>query len=218
VFPPTATTRIDRFMARRPWSHNQHYHRWLLRQLPDSISRALDVECGTGELARLLARRAGHVDAIDTDSAMVDQARRTTRGETPVRFSLGSVLDLTAQGRYDAITAVAVLHHVDLAAALHQMRAALAPGGTLLVVGCYREATLSDRALSLAAVPANIAVGLMKRPTGTDTPPASMTAPTAAPSTTIADVRNIARGQLPGVRIHRALFWRYLLRYSAPAG
>jgi len=45
----------DRFNQARPWSHNNHYHRWMLRQLPRTIDKALDVGCGAGDLARRLA-------------------------------------------------------------------------------------------------------------------------------------------------------------------
>jgi 2-polyprenyl-3-methyl-5-hydroxy-6-metoxy-1,4-benzoquinol methylase len=47
------------------WDHNAHYHGELLRRLPASIDRALDVGCGAGEFARLLAARARNVDAVD---------------------------------------------------------------------------------------------------------------------------------------------------------
>ena len=43
----TVVERIDSFNAAHPWSHNDFYHRWILRQLPDHVPQSLDVGCGT---------------------------------------------------------------------------------------------------------------------------------------------------------------------------
>lgn len=126
------------------------------------------------------------------------------------------VLDLTASGKYDVITAVAVLHHVPPADALPKLVAALAPGGTLFVVGCYREDRITDRALSRAAVPANIAVALVKSRGRRIDRPVSMNASTASPTDPLATIHALAGDLLPGYRLRRGLFWRYLLHYTAP--
>lgn len=42
------------------------------------------------------------------------------------------------------VTMVAVLHHLPLAATLRELRAALRPGGRLVVVGCHREDGAGD--------------------------------------------------------------------------
>ncbi|HEY5986315.1 MAG TPA: hypothetical protein VIV12_08070 [Streptosporangiaceae bacterium] len=41
--------------ARHPWNHNEHFHRWILRNLPARRLAAVDVGCGTGMLAGRLA-------------------------------------------------------------------------------------------------------------------------------------------------------------------
>ena len=43
---------------RDEWNHNNHYHRFLLKQLPSKCQTILDIGCGTGEFSRLLANRA----------------------------------------------------------------------------------------------------------------------------------------------------------------
>ena len=210
----TVLDRIEQFMATRQWDHNQHYHRWILRNAPRSIRRALDVGCGTGGLARLLATRARRVEAIDSDGHVIEQAVRATPLGTPVHYRHESLMNV--RGGYTLITAVAVLHDLELAPALRCLRAALAPGGTLLVVGCYRAATTTDHLVDLAAVPANMALGSIKSSASGPSPIPSMTAPTRPPTTTLPEVRAIASIELPGVALRRALFWRYLLRYDAP--
>ena len=42
---------LHRVNARHPWSHNEHFHGWILRDLPERRQLAVDVGCGTGLLA-----------------------------------------------------------------------------------------------------------------------------------------------------------------------
>ena len=43
-------------LPKEKWSHNDHYHRFLLDQLPPHCSYALEIGCGTGAFSRLLAK------------------------------------------------------------------------------------------------------------------------------------------------------------------
>lgn len=72
---PRILRALEQFHATHPWDHNAHYHRWILRQLPRRFNSALDVGSGSGDLARLLASRAGAVHGIDVDRTIVDRAR-----------------------------------------------------------------------------------------------------------------------------------------------
>jgi ubiquinone/menaquinone biosynthesis C-methylase UbiE len=193
-----------RFNQARPWSHNNHYHRWLLRQLPRSVDNALDIGCGTGDLARRLADRAGSVLAVDRDPTVI--AHASANAPHNVRFLQADALDLP-DDRYQAITCVAALHHLPLVPALTRFRQWLAPGGTLVVIGLYAPATIVDHLWQTAAVPSNLLVSWAH---GRDTPTVAMTAPVRQPTTTLAQLRAQARQILPGARIRR-LFWRYSL-------
>jgi ubiquinone/menaquinone biosynthesis C-methylase UbiE len=46
------------------WDHNNHYHRFLLNQLPSQRQSALDIGCGTSEFSRLLSKGFEKVIAI----------------------------------------------------------------------------------------------------------------------------------------------------------
>ncbi|HEY7100076.1 MAG TPA: class I SAM-dependent methyltransferase [Mycobacteriales bacterium] len=184
---------IDRVNAAHPWSHNDHYIPWILRQLPPAAERALDVGCGTGTLLRALAGRVAVVDGIDCDPAMAARsgARRA------------DLFDLPPEPAYDVVTTVAMLHHVPLEPGLTRLRSLLRPGGRLLVVGCYRQATAADRATDLLAVPANLAIGVLAgRRAGDATP-----APTAPARETLREIRAAA----PAAAVRRRVFWRYTL-------
>jgi hypothetical protein len=43
------------------WDHNSHYHSFLLKHVPSPRAEALDIGCGTGSFARLLAQRCKRV-------------------------------------------------------------------------------------------------------------------------------------------------------------
>jgi 2-polyprenyl-3-methyl-5-hydroxy-6-metoxy-1,4-benzoquinol methylase len=56
-------------------TQNNHYHNFLLRQLPDDCQNALEVGCGKGEFSRRLAERSQRVLALDLSPEMIRIAR-----------------------------------------------------------------------------------------------------------------------------------------------
>ncbi|MFI2302730.1 class I SAM-dependent methyltransferase [Actinacidiphila glaucinigra] len=194
-----------------PFDHNDHYHRLLLRNIPPGALTALDVGCGTGRFARRLAARGLRVDAIDTSPEAV--AAAGTAPEVTFRTADATAVDLPT-AHYDLITCLASLHHMPFGT-VTALRAALAPGGTLLVLGCYPEHTPADWAVSLAAVPVNaaarLAVAAADRIRGHGRQP--VRAPVRPPRTPLPQIRAEAAQLLPGSRVRRLLFWRYLLVY-----
>ncbi|HEX4724962.1 MAG TPA: class I SAM-dependent methyltransferase [Pseudonocardiaceae bacterium] len=199
--------RVHRFNQARPWSHNNHYHRWILRRLPTSIESALDVGCGSGDLVRLLATRARSVVGVDRDATIIGHAPRLPN----VRYVTGDALAMP-DARYQVITSVAALHHLPLDQALATFRRRLTPGGTLIVIGLYAPATITDRLLEALAIPTNM---LISAAHGKSSPTVAMSAPVRAPATTMAEIREQAQRHLPGARIRRHLFWRYSLVFRA---
>ncbi|HXW79459.1 MAG TPA: class I SAM-dependent methyltransferase [Acidimicrobiales bacterium] len=93
---------------------------------------AIDLGCGTGDVAVRLAERYDHVTAVDLSQPMVDLARRKHAG-SKVRFERG---DLTSvHGQYDLVVSIMTLHHVpDLPAALGHISTLVAPGGMVVLV------------------------------------------------------------------------------------
>ncbi|MET8661536.1 class I SAM-dependent methyltransferase [Streptomyces griseus] len=208
---PRLLRALDRFHATHPWDHNAHYHRWILRRLPGRFTGALDAGSGSGDLARLLATRAGAVHGIDIDPAIVERARERTAPGAPVTFSVGDTLEDVPSGLYDVITCVATVHHLPLVEALTHFRRLLAPGGTLIIVGLYRPRSLSDHLIDAVALPSNIAMAWIKNKGRRAPRPVAMTAPTRPATTAFPDIVRDARHVLPGARLRRRLFWRYTL-------
>ncbi|WP_433005965.1 class I SAM-dependent methyltransferase [Kribbella sp. CA-294648] len=108
---------------------------WLPSVLPAgqrSGGNALDLGCGAGRHAVLLAEHFEHVDAVDLSAAMIRLARRK-RPRPNICYLESGILDVT--GSYDFIVSAATLHHVpDLPAALTHIKDLLAPGGQAVLV------------------------------------------------------------------------------------
>ncbi|MBV2155422.1 bifunctional 2-polyprenyl-6-hydroxyphenol methylase/3-demethylubiquinol 3-O-methyltransferase UbiG [Kitasatospora sp. SUK 42] len=204
-----------------PFNHNDHYHDLLLREIPASCRRALEVGCGTGGFAQKLARLGIEVDAIDADGDVIAAARGRNSLLDPsgrIHFEQADITRLALPpNTYDYIACLASIHHVPFET-VRKLRASLTPNGVLVILGCYREATLRDHAVGLLAVPVNaawrIAVFFREktRPDRHTTPDDRLPpAPVTPPSMSLPEIREASADILPGRRIQRLLFWRYLL-------
>ncbi|KAM3090611.1 class I SAM-dependent methyltransferase [Phormidesmis sp. 146-35] len=195
------------------WNHNAHYHRYLLRQIPTKVYRALDVGCGLGSFTRKLAERSEVVDALDSDNAILTEASNhypasniTYRQADFLKFDL-------PEAAYDVIVSIAALHHMDIEAALKKMKFVLRPSGKLLILGLYQEVTLADYAYSAISVPLNLAYLRWHQ---TSTAMLTPVAPTCSAQLSLKQINTIASAVVPGFRLQRHLFWRYSLIWQKP--
>ncbi|MEX5717495.1 class I SAM-dependent methyltransferase [Geodermatophilus maliterrae] len=197
------------------WDHNAHYWPLLLRALPPRCDRVLEVGCGAGDLAALLARRGVRVDAVDRSPEMVALARARVPPSVRVVEADVADLDLPAGG-YDAVVSVSALHHLPLEPALRTWAAAVRPGGVLAAVALPRTDLPRELPVEALAAVAHCAVGvwrLLRRAPRTGPVPGM---PVREPELTVREVRRRARAALPGVRVRRLLFWRYSLVWRRP--
>ncbi len=211
-----ATPVVDPAAARRAlrtsecWNHNTHYHRFIPRWAPPPWGRALDVGCGEGLLTRRLAPFAAEVAGIDADAAMIARARELAPPNAT--YVHGDVLAVDRAGAlFDLVTCVATLHHLPLAEGLARLRAAVAPGGTLVVIGMARAGSAPDLAWhgfgTLANTPGRLVRGHWEPG-----------APIKNPAQTYGEVVEAAARILPGARFRHHLYWRYSLVWRAPEG
>ncbi len=80
-------------------------HGWIA---DPSGMRILDLGCGAGRFAREFAKRGAKVDAIDFSPKSIEIARNLTT-DPNVSYAVGSVYDLDADAKYDAIVCAKVL-------------------------------------------------------------------------------------------------------------
>jgi SAM-dependent methyltransferase len=214
---------LDRVNARHPWNHNEHFHGWVLGNLPARRRAAVDVGCGTGVLAGKLAPHFARVTGIDADAGMAAAASARLAPDPRVsirRCSFGQFAGAAGDGEADLITMGAVLHHLDLEDTLARIPGLLAPGGRLLVVGLARVDSLPDLAVDLISTAANPVMGLIKHPRLARPPRAPAAGqpvmPVREPATTLAEIAAAARAHLPGATVRRRLCFRYILRWDKP--
>jgi ubiquinone/menaquinone biosynthesis C-methylase UbiE len=205
------------------WDHNAYYHRLLLRQLPHGCDRVMDVGCGAGAFAVELAARCRHVDALDRSPQMIELAAWAVPSN--VDFVLTDVVrDPLPSPGYDAIVSISALHHLPLEQALDKLSAAVRSGGVLAVIALPRRDLPRELSVEILAAIAHRLFGAVFAALRTVGPRRWYALPGSHavmpvvldPPLTTRQVRRQAAGVLPGVRVRRLVFWRYLLVWHKP--
>ena len=117
------------------WTHNNHYHNFILRHVPNNCQNALEIGCGTGSLARRLAERAQNVVAIDLSSEMIRVARSHSAEYQNLQFIQADAMswDFPA-AHFDCIVTVATLHHLQLNEVVTKVKESTSGNGVLIIV------------------------------------------------------------------------------------
>ncbi|HEV2829772.1 MAG TPA: class I SAM-dependent methyltransferase [Pyrinomonadaceae bacterium] len=193
--------------------HNDHYHKFLLRQLPSPCHAALEIGCGKGEFSRRLAKRCERVLALDLSPEMIRIAREHSAHLPGVEYELADVMqvDLPAES-FDCIASIATLHHLPLREVLLKMKAALKPGGVLLILDLFEPSSVVDTFLNPPAMALSVALRLMHH--GRLLPSREANAAWAIHEShdiypTMTVVRELCAAILPGARVRKHLLWRY---------
>jgi ubiquinone/menaquinone biosynthesis C-methylase UbiE len=104
--------------------------------LPAQGRRAVDLGCGTGHHAVMLAARFDEVLGVDVSPPMLEVAR-ARRCRSNISYELRDLHDVTPEkdGRFDLVFSASTLHHVpDLDDALRRIRALVSPGGRVVLL------------------------------------------------------------------------------------
>jgi ubiquinone/menaquinone biosynthesis C-methylase UbiE len=218
----TIQTDFDRIaLLENDWNHNDHYHDFLLRHVPGRCQTALDIGCGTGTFSRLLADRSDRVVALDLSPQMIRIARERSKGYSNIEFH---VADATAWEfpleQFDCVASIATLHHLSIEEMLLKMKGALMPGGTLVVLDLYEAAGLADMLTSAVAMPVHLVLRLVK--SGQLRERREVREAWAEHGkndsySTLAQIRRVCEGVLPGARIRKHLLWRYSIIWRRAA-
>lgn len=135
------------------------YSKFLLGHVPGNCARALEIGCGLGAFARLLAGRADSVTAVDVSPEMLRVARERSRAHPNLQFILDDFLRLDLPPEtYDCIVTTTTLHHLPQDAALRKIKSLLSPGGVLILHDLLDPNGLFDTALNFVRLPVSCGV------------------------------------------------------------
>jgi demethylmenaquinone methyltransferase/2-methoxy-6-polyprenyl-1,4-benzoquinol methylase len=158
----TVAPRYDLVTRVLSFGRDGAWKRALIAALPDvGAPRCLDLACGTGDIAGLLARRYpdGAVEGIDLTEPMLVLARKRHAcppAERPghLRFSQQDMNALeAADGSVDVVTGGYALRNApDLGRALQEVRRVLKPGGTAAFLDFSKPVSALGRRLQLAVL------------------------------------------------------------------
>jgi 2-polyprenyl-3-methyl-5-hydroxy-6-metoxy-1,4-benzoquinol methylase len=195
------------------WDHNNHYHRFLLKQLPVQCKTALDIGCGTGEFSRLLAKRVERVVAIDLSSNMIEVAKQRSRQFSNIDFQVADVLqwEPTAE-QFDVIVSIATLHHLPVESLLPNLKVALKPGGKLVILDLLEHENLQDKLSDFIAVPLNWLLQALKNRHIQQSPEAAAAMREHLRTDkylTLSQAQRIYTSSLRRAKVRKHLFWRY---------
>lgn len=194
------------------WNHNSAYHPWIRRRVAHRGGSVLDVGCGDGLLLEHLSGVCREVVGVEVDQGAADRARSRLAAIPSATVVRCGFADYRPDSRrFSVVTFVASLHHLPLETTLRRSAELLEPGGSLLVVGLAARATAVDWLLSGLAIPVVRAANLLHREVR------DIGVPVAPPREDLREIRRTARTVLPGVRIRRALYYRYLLHWDKPS-
>jgi len=216
--PPRPGERLARTLAalnaRHPWSHNDHFHRWILAHLPDRRRRALDVGCGQGALVATLSAHFAEVHGNDIDATMRRAAQDRSAGLANVTIHDGAWA--AAGGEFDLVTMVAVLHHLAVPDALRDVCRLLAPGGRFLAVGLAPPRSLRDHLWEAASVVTNPLIGLAKHPRPSRGGPQPDPFPVKDPTISYDELRHLLDEAMPGAAMRHRLGFRHSIAWTKP--
>lgn len=148
----TIADRYDLITVLLSYGQDRRWKRRVARMAgPLAGRRALDLACGTGDIAFLLARQGARVVALDVTPRMIELAvakQQTTPPAVPVRFLVGDMVALPLADRtVEVVTTGYGLRNVpDLPRALAEIRRVLAPGGIFVSLDFNRPSAAPLRA------------------------------------------------------------------------
>ena len=195
------------------WNHNSHYHPFLLKYVPSPCKNTLEIGCGTGEFARSLAQRTGHILALDLAPQMIRLARERSAQYTNIDFKCADFMqEELPDESFDYVVSIATLHHLLLEEVLVKIKKTLKVNGTLVILDLFEQEGAVDTLRSLAAIPVNMFLNIVRN--GRMRPSREKRAVWDEHGKRdvylkVSQVREICARVLPGASIRKHFFWRY---------
>ena len=202
------------------WTANNQYHDSLLKHVPEHCENALEIGCGTGAFARVLAKRCKQVVALDLAAEMIRVARSRSSQFENLKFQLADAMTWDfPQSQFDFVCSIATLHHLEQRELLLKIKDALKPRGVLVVLDLVQSDSLTERMCDVVGLGVSGSLRLLHN--GRLKPPREVRKAWEQHGKhdsylTMKQVRALADEILPGSSVERCLLWRYMLVYTKP--
>lgn len=200
------------------WTANNQYHDSLLKHVPEHCENALEIGCGTGAFARVLAKRCKQVVALDLSAEMIRVARSRSSQFENLEFQLADAMTWDfPQAHFDFVCSIATLHHIEQRELLLKIKDALKPRGVLVVLDLVQSDSLTERMCDIVGLGVSGSLRLLHN--GRLKPPREVRKAWEQHGKhdsylTMKQVRALADEILPGSSVERCLLWRYMLVYT----
>lgn len=192
------------------WNHNTYYHKLLLHmnKLPETLDSVLDIGSGRGLFSYKLSFIFKEVFSLEPDMASIEFCKIQYKSRENITFIHDSFMEHDfGDQKFDSIYAIASIHHMDFETASLKMKALLKPGGKLILLGLYRDYSVSDYLMSMIAVFPNFIMNLLSMKKALDS--SEMT--TTPPQMTLGEIKRASHSIFIDYHFRRHLFWRYTL-------
>lgn len=208
-------------LSRNNWNHNNHYHNFLLKQLPPRCTNTLEIGCGTGTFSRLLARRSDKVLALDLSPQMIRIAKERSEQYSNIDFQIADAMvwEFPTE-QFECIASIAMLHHLPIENILTKMKDALKVGGTLIILDLFQTEGLSDIFISTLAIPVHImlrliTIGRLREPR--EVREAWAEHGRSDSYLTLSQICRVCASVLPRAKVKKHLLWRYSITWKKSA-
>lgn len=131
----------------------------IARMKVSAEANVLDVGCGSGWAARLLAQDAGHVVGIDVSDEMIRVAREQSSDLANVEYQVASAENLPFPDAMftHAFSMESLYYYADIGKALGEIARVLQPGGHFVtVVDLYKENPATHQWIETLKVPVQL--------------------------------------------------------------
>ena len=194
------------------WNHNTHYHKLLLDHLPEETNSALDIGSGIGLFSYKISSIFKEVLSLEPNQKSIDYSKNRYGILPNVVYVNNSFIEYDfSEQKFDFIVAIASIHHMDFETSLKKMKSLLNPGGKIVILGLYKESSVSDLFISLIAILPNFILNLLSLKNKTK----DCHMVTTFPTMTIKEIKTAASKILKIYQFRRHIFWRYSILYEA---
>ena len=159
--------------------------------------------------------------ALDLSPEMIRIARERSTQFPNIEFEFADIRERhLPDEHFDCIASIATLHHLPLRETLTKMKAALKPGGVLLILDLFEPTGIFDSLSNLLAIAVSVSLRLLHH--GRLLPRREVRAAWAAHEAhdlypTMREVHALCASVLPGAKIRKHLLWRYSIVWEKPS-